>query len=328
MFLKKSVYNLFLSLLIVFIPFNITAYSDYIIASGENIGIKLINDGILIVGTYEVDNKNPAKDAGLKVGDIIDKINDNDVDSIDNMLSIINNARNNSIKVNYKRNNKEKVTTLNVAKIGNTVKTGLYVKDSITGVGTLTYIDPNTKIFGALGHEIMDSTTKKIVNIKSGNIFPSIVTGITKSNDGIPGEKNATFNSAKVDGKIKENTNKGIFGNYISKFDSSKLYKVAKYNDIKTGKATIKTVLDGDEVGEYNINIISVSNTLNKTKNIIFEITDQELINKTNGIVQGMSGSPIIQGNYIVGAVTHVVVEDPLKGYGILITSMLEEGEN
>ena len=327
MFLKsKNVYNFILSLLL-FIPLRLYAYSDYIIASGENIGIKLMSDGIIIVGTYDVEGNNPATEAGLKVGDIIEKIDNTEVNSIDEMIAKINDSRSNDVSITYKRNNEIKDTTLNLDKTSGNVKTGMYVKDSITGIGTLTYIDPKTKIFGALGHEIVESSTKKILDINSGTIFPSTVTGIVKSGDGIPGEKNATFDLSKTDGNVYENTNKGIFGEYISDIDDSKLYKVVGYKDVNLGKAKIKTVLTGDEVREYDINIVSVSNS-DKIKNIVFEITDEELLNKTNGIVQGMSGSPIIQGKNIVGAVTHVVIDNPLKGYGILITNMLEEGEN
>ena len=327
MSLKKRLYNLFLTLLL-FIPFNLYAYSDYIVASGENVGIRIFSDGVLIIGTYEINGSDPANDAGLKVGDIITSINKEKITSVDEMIDVINSSRNKNVKIEYKRDSDTKNTTLNLIKVGDTLKTGLYVKDSITGIGTLTYIDPNTKIFGALGHEIIDSITKEIIESKNGTIFESAVTGITKSNNGNPGEKNATFDSSKIDGNIKENTNKGIFGEYISEINQEELYKVATIKDIKLGKAQIKTVLDGDEVGKYDIDIISVSNTDDKIKNIVFEITDKKLIEKTNGIVQGMSGSPIIQGNYIIGAVTHVVIDDPLKGYGILITNMLEEGEN
>ena len=325
MFLKKNVYN-FLFLLL-FIPLRLYAYSDYIIASGENIGIKLMSDGIIIVGTYDVGGNNPATEAGLKVGDIIEKVDNTEVNSIDEMIAKINDSRSNDVSITYKRNNEIKDTTLNLDKTSGNVKTGIYVKDSITGIGTLTYIDPKTKIFGALGHEIVENSTKKILDINSGTIFPSTVTGIVKSGDGIPGEKNATFDLSKTDGNVYENTNKGIFGEYISDIDDSKLYKVVGYKDVNLGKAKIKTVLSGNEVGEYDINIVSVTNS-DKIKNIVFEITDEELLNKTNGIIQGMSGSPIIQGKNIVGAVTHVVIDNPLKGYGILITNMLEEGEN
>lgn len=323
---NRRLYNLFLSLLL-FIPFNLYAYSDYIIASGENIGIRLFSKGVLIVGTYEVDGQNPANNAGLKVGDIILSIDGKEISNIEEMVQTIDSS-NGKVDISYKRGNDTRKTTLKLVTVGDSVKTGLYVKDSITGVGTLTYIDPKTKIFGALGHEISDTATKQILEINGGTIFPSIVTGINKSRDGTPGEKNATFDSTTTDGKVKENTNKGIFGKYTSNFDNNNLYKVASINDIKLGKAQIKTVLDGNEVDVYDINIIDVANTDSKIKNIIFEITDEKLIDKTNGIVQGMSGSPIIQGEYIIGAVTHVVIDDPLKGYGILITNMLEEGEN
>ena len=322
---RKYIYHF---LVLFIIPFKLYAYSDYIVASGENIGIKLFSKGILVVGTYDVNGENPASEAGLKEGDRIIEINNNSVNNVEDMTDIINNSRNNEIEIKYSRDDKNKTTTLNLVRIGESLKTGLYVKDSITGIGTLTYIDPETKIFGALGHEIIESSTKEIIKVSDGNIFPAIVTGITKSSDGNPGEKNSTFETDTIDGKIKENTNKGIFGNYLSEINDDNLYKVANIDEVKLGKAQIKTVLDGNAVGKYGINIISVSENTDKIKNIVFEITDKELIEKTNGIVQGMSGSPIIQGDYIIGAVTHVVIDDPLKGYGILITNMLEEGEN
>ena len=329
MFFKKFK-NAFLMFLLSFfiIPLNINAYSDYVIASGENIGIKLNANGVLIVGTYKIENKNPGVEAGLEVGDKIVSINDTDINNISQMVNEINSSRSESIKVGYIRDDKENYTNLNLYNENGTYKTGLYVKDSISGIGTLTFIDPETKLFGALGHEITESTTGKILEITDGTIFDSTVTGITPSSDGDPGEKNATFDSRLVYGEITENTNKGIFGNFTSDIDSTSLYKVATIDQIKTGEAKILTVLDGNKVGEYSINITKVSNTKDKIKNIVFEITDEDLLSKTNGIIQGMSGSPIIQGDYIVGAVTHVVVDNPHKGYGILITNMLEEAEN
>lgn len=176
-------------------------------------------------------------------------------------------------------------------------------------------------------HEIVDSNTNKIIKIKEGFIYPSEVISVTKSTLGNPGEKNATFNFDKTDGNVNKNTIKGIFGSYTSDIDKNKLYKVASYDEVKLGSAKIKTVLSKNNIDEFDINIISVTNNSEEVKNIIFEITDKDLLNKTNGIIQGMSGSPIIQGNNIVGAVTHVVIDNPLKGYGILITNMLEEGE-
>ena len=166
-----------------------------------------------------------------------------------------------------------------------------------------------------------------ILDIDSGTIFHSEVLGIEPSNVGIPGEKRAKYYSNMVIGSIFENTNKGIFGNYSYDINKNKLYKVANIGDIKKGDAKIRTVVSGTTVKEYNIKITDI-NTKGKTKNIVFEITDQELLNLAGGIVQGMSGSPIIQGEYIVGAVTHVVIENPRKGYGIFIVNMLEEAEN
>lgn len=327
--IKKSFMILLLSLYII--PLNAFAYSDYIIAGGENIGIEINSKGVMIVGLYKVENTYPATEAGLKVGDIITTINDENITNIEQMVSKINqNKTKGTIKIGYRRDDILKTTNLKLYRDENQVyKTGLYVKDSISGIGTLTYIDPKTNLFGALGHEIIEKTTGKILEIKDGKIFESNVTSINPSTNGVPGEKNAEFFYEKVNGTIRENTSQGIFGNYTGNFDGRKTYKVANPEEIKKGSAKIFTVLDGQTIKEYEISITKVDkNTKQKTKNIVFEIVDQELLEKTGGIVQGMSGSPIIQNDKIIGAVTHVVVDNPQKGYGIFITNMLEEAEN
>ena len=324
--------KIIIALLLMFIiPINAVAYSDKIIAGGENIGITLNFEGVLIVGSYNVNGENLAKKANLKNGDIITKINNNQINNIDEMAEQINEVAKNNlpIKITFVRNNEEKNTTLNLTKDENGIyKTGLYVKDSISGIGTLTFIDPITKNFGALGHEIEEQSTGKLLEIKDGKIFESKVTGIIPSTDGSPGEKKAEYNPNKIEGTVKENTTQGVFGKYERDISNRKTYKVAKKDDVKTGEAKIFTVLNDNDIKEYNIKIIQINNTESKNKNFIFEITDKVLKDKTNGIIQGMSGSPIIQGDYIVGAVTHVVVDNPLKGYGIFITNMLEEAEN
>ena len=329
MFFKKFKNQTLIFLLTLFIiPQSILAYSKNIIASGESVGIKLDTDGILIVGSYEINGHNSLVEAGLKSGDIINKINNKEVNSVDEMVNIIKECNCDNLKISYTREDKINKTTLNLYEDKGVLKTGLYVKDSVSGVGTLTFIDPETKYFGVLGHEIANTTTGEIIDIERGTIFDSEITGITRSSEGNPGEKNAILYNEKVEGEVYENTKKGIFGKYTSEIDTSKLYKVANIDDIKMGDATILTVLDGVEVGEFSIKITSIKETKDKLKNIQFEITDQKLLDKTNGVIQGMSGSPIIQGDYIIGAVTHVVVNDPHKGYGILITNMLEEAEN
>ena len=330
MFLKKFKKSIFLLLLFLTIfPINAFAYSDRIIAGGQNIGISLKSNGVLIVGTYEVNNTSPAKEAGLKTGDIIEKINGNKISSIEDMANEINKIKDENIKITYKRENNDKETNLKLYKDENNIyKTGLYVKDSVTGIGTLTFIDPETKKFGALGHEIQEQSTGKIFEIKDGSIFTSKVTGVLPSTDGNPGEKKAEYDKNNTTGEVNENTIRGIFGDYTAQINSTKTYHVAKPNEVKKGKAKILTVLNGIEVKEYEINITSINTKKQKNKNFIFEITDENLLNKKNGIIQGMSGSPIIQGDKIIGAVTHVVINNPHKGYGIFITNMLEEAEN
>jgi len=323
--IKKTLLSILLTIL--FIPNFVLAYSDYLIVGGENIGIELKSNGVMVVGFYKVNNEYLAKKAGITIGDKIVEINDTKVNSILDLTNAINKS-NGNIKISYVNNNVKKFTNLKLYKdISGNYKTGLYVKDSVTGIGTLTYIDPKTKTFGALGHEIIDSKTGRLFEISSGKIYESKVTSIEPSEIGTPGEKNAKVLADKNNGTIYENTNKGIFGQFTGILDDSKLYKVAKPNEVKKGTATIYTVLDGDTVKGYEINITKVINNKD-TKNILFEITDEELIEKTNGIVQGMSGSPIIQGEYIIGAVTHVIIDAPHKGYGIFITNMLEESEN
>ena len=323
-FLKKQSLKLLLLTLFI-IPNYVLAYSDYIIASGESVGIKLNTDGIIIVGSYEINGHNTLIDAGLKAGDIIYQINKKDVNTVEEMVNIIDNCNCTNLNINYKRNNDTKNTTLNLYEDNGVLKTGLYVKDSISGVGTLTFIDPNTKLFGVLGHEITDINTGKIVNIESGSIFNSSITSITRSSKGDPGEKNAILYSDKIEGTIFENTDKGVFGSYTNNIDDSKLYKVASIDDIKIGNAKMLTVLNGDEVEEFNIKILSVKQTKDKLKNIEIEITDKELLDKTGGVIQGMSGSPIIQGGKLIGAVTHVFVNDPTKGFGLYLDWMLFE---
>ena len=327
MFFKKLAKPILLLALLVSIPSKTYAYSDYLAVGGDTIGITINTEGILVVGTYMVGGDLLASDSGIKVGDVIVSSEDKKITTIEDFMDSIDSKECKKIDVDYKRNDKTYSTTLKLAFDENTCKTGLYVKDSITGIGTLTFIDPNTKIFGALGHEILEQSTGKIVDTESGTIFDSEVINVQKSTNGTPGEKNARYYSSEINGTIYENTTKGIFGHYSSTIDNSHLYKVAKEENIKKGEAKILTVLSGTEVKEYTINIIKINDN-GDTKNLVFEITDAGLLEKTGGIVQGMSGSPIIQGDYIIGAVTHVVVENPTKGYGIFITNMLKEAEN
>ncbi len=323
--IKEKIIIIFIMLTIF--PTTIFAYSNKIIAGGESIGIEINTNGVLIAGFYNIGNYNPGKDANLQKGDIITSVNNKKVSSIEEFINYIKDSNSNNIDITYIRGKNKNNTTLSLIKEDGVVKTGLYVKDSITGIGTLSFIDPNTRYYGALGHEIIDNTTGIKLNVKDGKIYSSNVTSIEKSTRGNPGSKKAITNSNDIYGNVNENTISGIFGTYTKDFNINKLYNVVDFKDIKIGNAKILTVLNGNDKKEYDIKIIKINNN-NDNKNILFEITDNELINSSGGIVQGMSGSPIIQGNNIIGAVTNVIVNNPKRGYGILITSMLKEAEN
>lgn len=324
---KKKLHYIFL-LLLLMLPSIVFAYSNYIIPGGDNIGIKVNTKYITIVGFYKVGDSYIGEDAGFKVGDKIASIEGENVTSIEEMIKLVDKYKDKSeVKVNFIRNGKTLNTNLSLKLDDNGVyKTGLYVKDQINGIGTITYIDPQTKIYGALGHEIADKTTLQKVEIKDGKIFKSEITGIKPSTDGEPGEKKAKLYTDDDLGSIYSNEESGIFGLYTGSVSNENAIEVAGPNDVKLGKAIIRTVIAGNNIQEFEIEILEIDKT-SPTKNILFKITDKELLEKTGGIVAGMSGSPIIQNNKIVGAVTHVIVNDADKGYGIFITTMLEEGE-
>ena len=321
--MKKLISFMFL----LIFPITVYAYPEYLIASGDSIGIELKSSNIIIVGSYEIDSYNVLASSDLEVGDKIVKINDYLIKSASDMQKIINEINTDRIKITYKRNNNLYTTTINLKKEDNEYRSGLYVRDAIRGVATLTYIDTESKSFGALGHEILEKTTKSSFDADNGTIFKSTISSITKSSDGNPGEKNATSDSSIIYGTVKENTKSGVFGSYTANIPNKKLYKVAKPNEIHLGKAKILTVIDGNQVEEFTIDIQKINDS-KTNKNILFEVTDKRLLDITGGIVQGMSGSPIIQDNNIIGAVNFVVVDKTNKGYGIFITTMLEEAEN
>ena len=296
-------------------------------ASGKNIGIELKSDYVLVVGSYDINNHNILYESELQIGDKIKEINGISVNSAYELNEAINKINKDNITVTYLRDDTIKKANIKLYKDGNNYKSGLYVKDTIRGVATLTYIDVDNKTYGALGHEIIEKTTKSKFDLSSGTIFKSTVTGITKSYDGTPGEKNARSESSEVYGDVVENTQSGLFGNYTDTIPNSKMYKVVTSDEIKLGSAKILTTIKDEEIASYDIDILRINNN-SKTKNILFEVTDKNLLDIAGGIVQGMSGSPIIQGDNIVGAVNYVLVDKTNRGYGIFITNMLEEAEN
>ena len=314
-----------LILIILFlIPINIYAYSNKVIVGGETIGIEVHSKGVYVVGFYNVKGKNIAEDSGFMLGDIIVEIDGNIINNIDDL----NKSLDKSKKYNFlvKRNEKQVNINLELVRENNILKTGLYVKDQIYGVGTLSYIDPNTYVFGSLGHEILESNSFSKFDINSGNIYKAEVVSIDKSNNGSTGEKNANIDRNSITGEIYSNEVEGIFGKYIDNYNDEELVDVGTPSEIKLDKAIIRTVIENSKIEEFDIKILNI-NEGDTTKNILFEITDKRLLNKTGGIIQGMSGSPIIQNNKIIGVVNYVIVDDTSRGYGIFITKMLEEGD-
>ena len=318
---KKRLLILFFTLIIL--PINTLAYSKYLVPGGENLGINIRSEGILVVGFYDIGVKND-----LMIGDRIVSIDDHETSSINDMITYVSTSdKNKSLKIGYIRNNELNYTILKLVKDENGVfKTGLYVKDSVTGIGTLTFIDPITNKYGALGHSITDSKSNVKFEVKDGKIFRADVSSIDRSLDGKTGEKNAKFYFDTNYGTIEKNLETGIFGTFTKEYNKKNTLEVASIDDIEIGNAYIKTTLENNKVENFNIEILSIDKS-SPTKNILFQISDPKLLEQTGGIVKGMSGSPIIQNEKIIGAVTHTVISDNTKGYGISIIKMLESME-
>ena len=319
------------SLLSIFSGLFSNFYTTTLIPGGENIGIEIKPNGVVVIGGYDVktsnESYNPLKDSDIKKGDLIIKVNGKDVNNVKEMLSILKkDYSNEEISLTILRNNKEINRNIRFIKTSeaNTIKTGLLVKERILGVGTVTFYDPDTKIYGALGHKLYDNDFSNITDINTGSIFESEVTSINKSKNGNVGELISNIYQDEVIGTVFSNTDYGLFGYYETCPDKDALV-IANQQDVKLGPAYIYTTLSGTDVKKYDIEITSLEKQ-NKisTKGITFKITDKELIEQTGGIVQGMSGSPIIQDNKIIGAVTHVMIDSVKKGHGIYIEYMLE----
>ena len=299
-----------------------------IIPSGENIVFEIKPEGIIITGSYKVKidsySYDPLKDSDIRIGDIILEVNNTKISSIEEFLDAINqNQETYSVNLLIKRNQSKITKKLNIKKLDNIPKTGLFVKERVLGVGTLTFIDTENNIYGALGHEVIDNSTNQIIDVDSGYIYKENVINISKGSNGNPGEKQSTTNLSVKLGDIEANTEYGIFGNLDSSKNSSYVTSIANRNEVKLGKATILTCIEGNKVEEFEIEITSLKKQ--ELKGITFKITDERLLKKAGGVYSGMSGSPIIQNGKLVGAVTHVIVNNISTGYGIYIEDMYEE---
>ena len=334
--LKNIVKKLFISfmlLIVIILGLNtnfVEASAIEVIPGGEAIGIKL-NTGVYVAGKYQVETndgkKIPWRKSDIEIGDKLLKIDGVDIENNQQLTKCINASPDDEVILTILRGSMEFDTNIEIINNKQHEKSiGLYIKDKLVGVGTLTFINPETKAFASLGHGIVDQ--KVLIGSISGDLLVSNIDDIKKALPGVPGEKKAVIGN-NVIGKLTKNNATGLYGSINSRtFLNKKKIKVASQDEVKLGKATMLTVLEDDIVKEYSIEIIEINkqNTRN-VKGLKIKITDPVIIEKCGGIVQGMSGSPIIQNGKLVGAVSHVIVDEPLTGYGIHIEWMINDSK-
>ncbi len=309
-----------------------------VVPGGQSIGVKLNTKGVLVVGHHQIETDkgtaSPGEDAGIQVGDMITRINNTKILKMSEIAEIVEKAgkQGEPLNITVKRDNRKMEKELLPAKdkTEGSYRMGLYIRDSAAGIGTMTFYHPESKKYGALGHVISDMDTKKPIEVYDGHIVKSQVTSIERGSNGKPGEKLARFSTdRKIIGTITRNSPFGIFGelsNGLQDQRDAEALPITLPDQVKEGPAKIRTVLKGNKVEEFDVRIVStVPQKFPATKGIVIKVTDPKLLKETGGIVQGMSGSPIIQDGKLVGAVTHVFVNDPTSGYGVHIEWMLNE---
>jgi stage IV sporulation protein B len=309
-----------------------------VIPGGQSIGVKLTSDGIMVVGYNQVtvgeQRYSPGEKDGIKIGDVITAIDGIKIKSSEQAAALINKAGkdNRDLEMKVMRSKQQIALRVRPVKEKGTdmYRIGLYIRDRAAGVGTLTFYDPKNRIFGALGHVITDVDTGQPIRVSDGEIVHSSVTSIDKGESGQPGEKRGIFvDEDRVLGSITKNSDFGVFGKMNKMPDNARITKVlpiALAEQVKEGPAKILTVVEGQKVEEFDIQITNVmKQKFPAIKSMVIKVTDPRLLEKTGGIIQGMSGSPIIQDGKVVGAVTHVFVNDPTQGYGVFIEWMLNE---
>lgn len=302
-----------------------------VIPMGKAIGMKMYTEGVLVVGMSEIEGQKPYENSGIEAGDQIIEVNNKKVSSTDELIECVNNSNGNNVEIKYISEQEEKTANLEPVKTSeNEYKLGLWVRDAAAGVGTLTFYEPSTGQFGALGHGINDVDTYELIDIASGELVTTKILEIVKGADGAPGEMRGSIDNGTTIGRITKNTSFGVYGNVenVSKINqnNAKEVEVANRTEIKTGKAEILCELENGQTKSYEIEIqkIFLDNNENN-KSMLIKITDEELLEKTGGIIQGMSGAPILQNGKFIGAVTHVLVNDSEMGYAVFGDLMIKQ---
>lgn len=301
---------------------------DTVIAGGMPFGLKFYTDGVLVCGVSQVDaeNKNisPGENAGIIKGDIITKIEGKKVSSVNDIIEIADKSMGKTVTMDILRDNKTQSISIKpeLSKSEGRYKLGLWIKDGTAGIGTVTYIEQTDDRFAGLGHGVCDVETGSVLKLKNADVCQVTLTSVKAGKKGDPGELRGMISDNEI-GYLTENTEHGVYGFFEKLPDTRTNCVIAQKGEITEGEATILCTLDDNIISEYTIEIEKIYNNSEKTKNFVIKATDDRLISKTGGIVQGMSGSPIIQNGKLVGAVTHVLVDDPTRGYGIFIENML-----
>ena len=303
-----------------------------VIPVGKAVGIKLFSDGVLVVGLSPVEtdegSRYPGRDSGLKTGDLITHIDGEEVDTIEEIQKAVAQRQGDSLAIQAVRGQQQlQLTVSPVENSQGVYQLGVWLRDSMAGIGTMTFYDPDSQMFAALGHGINDVDTAMLMPLESGSIMPASVADVKKGTSGQPGELHGEFDLTTDLGTLYANTSRGIFGHLAQQTLVQNLQPVpvARQDEVKVGEAEIRSNIRGDQVETFSIRITRVSDTGDGTRSLMLEVTDPRLLESTGGIVQGMSGSPILQNGKLVGAVTHVLVNDPTRGYGILAQDMLDQ---
>lgn len=308
-----------------------TIQNTKVIPLGNTIGLKLYSDGVLVIGMTEVEGCKPYENSGIKEGDLIVQVDNINVTTTEELIECVNNSSGENVEIKYIREGKEYSTSIEPIKTKeNEYKIGLWVRDGAVGIGTATYYEPESGKIATLGHGIIDRDTDKLITIESGEIATSTITKIKKGTKGNPGEIRGIINEGEIIGNISQNTQFGIYGQLIETnelgINENNSLEVALKEEIKTGKATILLTLEDGIRKEYEIKIKKIyTNNTEDNKSMLIEITDEELIEQTGGIIQGMSGAPIIQNGKFIGAITHVLVNSPLEGYAVFGEIMVKQ---
>ena len=299
-----------------------------LIPVGSAVGIELETDGVMVVGLTSVETADgsvdPAKDAGIQAGDIIRKIGDRATPTAADFLTAVEMLDGSEVEVQLKRGSSEMVLPVTPArnKEGG-CQLGLWLRDGISGIGTVTFYDPDSGIFGALGHGINDIETGELLPFDAGSITGATVVDVIRGSPGTPGELCGRFDSETVLGTLEKNTEQGIFGETTLTIAGTPT-PIAAEEEVELGPATILSNVTGEAVEEFSVEISRIYREHGEDRFLMLTVTDPALLERTGGIVQGMSGSPILQNGKLVGAVTHVLLNDPQRGYGISIERMLQ----